>query len=203
MTDRWKTARVTMPYLQHEHWARVAFGIGVAAFALGELSQAIKVRRGSSRTDLVGELLFRLLFFVGVLVLPLARAVVPGADLGGAGVFVLGLVVGWLGLVLRWWSFATLGRYFTIVVRTSADQAVISSGPYRVMRHPSYTGLLAALLGCGLMLGNWVGAAASFLVVLIALVFRLLREERALVDALGDTYRDFAEDRARLVPHVW
>jgi len=112
-------------------------------------------------------------------------------------------VVGWLGLVLRWWSFATLGRYFTIVVRTSADQAVISSGPYRVMRHPSYTGLLAALLGCGLMLGNWVGAAASFLVVLIALVFRLLREERALVDALGDTYRDFAEDRARLVPHVW
>ncbi len=203
MTIGGKLREVTAAYLDQEHWARVAFGAGVAAFALGELSQVIKVRRGSTRTDLVGELLFRLLFFVGVLVLPLARAVVPGADLGGAGVFVLGLVVGWLGLVLRWWSFVTLGRYFTIVVRTSADQAVISRGPYRVLRHPSYTGLLAALLGCGLMLGNWVGAAASLLVVLVALVFRLLREERALVDVLGDTYRDFAEDRARLVPHVW
>jgi protein-S-isoprenylcysteine O-methyltransferase Ste14 len=194
---------VTTPYLQHEHWARLALGIGVAAFALGELSQAIKVRRGASRTDLVGELVFRLLFFVGVLVLPLARAVVPGADFGGAGVFVLGLVAGWLGLLLRWWSFATLGRYFTIVVRTSADQAVISRGPYRVLRHPSYTGLLGALLGCGLMLGNWMGAAASFLVVLLALVFRLLREERALIDALGDAYLDFAADRARLIPYLW
>ncbi|WP_238384870.1 methyltransferase family protein [Segeticoccus rhizosphaerae] len=71
--------------------------------------------------------------------------------------------VGWLGLLLRWWSFATLGRYFTTVVKTSADQVVVSRGPYRALRHPSYTGLLAAFLGCGLMLGNWVGCGASFL----------------------------------------
>jgi protein-S-isoprenylcysteine O-methyltransferase Ste14 len=181
----------------------VAFGIGVAAFALGELSQAIKLRRGASRAGVVGELVFRVLFVGGILVLPLTRAVLPGAALDGAGVFVLGLVVGSLGLLLRWWSFASLGRYFTIVVKTSPGQAVISRGPYRVLRHPSYTGLLAAVLGCGLMLGNWVGAASSFLVVLGALVFRLLREERAMTDTLGDAYLDFARDRARLVPFLW
>jgi protein-S-isoprenylcysteine O-methyltransferase Ste14 len=177
---------VTAAYLDHEHWARVAFGAEVAAFALGELTQAFKLRRDASRAGLVGELVFRVVLLAGILVLPLARAVLAGAVLGGAGVFVLGLVVGGLGLVLRWWSFASLGRYFTIVVKTSADQAVISRGPYRVLRHPSYTGLLAVLLGCGLMLGNWVGAMSSFLVVLAALVVRLLNEERVLTETLGD-----------------
>jgi protein-S-isoprenylcysteine O-methyltransferase Ste14 len=146
---------------------------------------------------------FRAIFFAGILMLPLAQAVVPEAVLDGAGVFVLGTVIGWLGLLLRWWSFATLGTYFTTVVQTSPDQVVIQRGPYRMLRHPSYTGLLAAFVGCGLMLGNWMGTVACFLLVLLGLVYRLLREEHAMVDCCGDAYLDFAKDRARLVPHVW
>jgi protein-S-isoprenylcysteine O-methyltransferase Ste14 len=96
-----------------------------------------------------------------------------------------------------------LGKFFTTVVKTSADQEVVGRGPYRVLRHPSYTGLLAAFVGCGLMLGNWVGTAASFLVILAGLIYRLLREEQAMIDSLGDEYLDFAKDRARLVPFVW
>ena len=96
-----------------------------------------------------------------------------------------------------------MGRFFTTVVKTSADQKIIGRGPYRVLRHPSYTGLLAAFVGCGLMLGNWVGTAASFLVILAGLIYRLLREEQAMIDTLGDEYLDFAKDRARLVPFVW
>ena len=53
------------------------------------------------------------------------------------------------------------------------------------------------------MLGNWVGIAASFLLILLGLIFRLLREERAMIDTLGDAYMDFARDRARLVPFIW
>ena len=191
------------PFLQQAAWARVVFDLSVAAFGVGELSQAVKWRRGASRADLGGEVVFRLVFFVGVLMLPLAQSRAPAAELQGRGVFVLGAVVGWVGLLLRWWSFATLGRYFTTVVKTSADQVVVSRGPYRFLRHPSYTGLLAAVLGCGLMLGNWVGVCTSFLLILSALVYRLLREERAMIDAVGDAYLDFAKDRARLVPFVW
>jgi protein-S-isoprenylcysteine O-methyltransferase Ste14 len=52
------------------------------------------------------------------------------------------------------------------------------------------------------MLGNWVGTAVSFL-LMVGLIFRLLREERAMIDTLGDAYVDLARDRARLVPFVW
>lgn len=191
------------PYVQEEAWARLVFGISVAAFAVGEFSQVVKWRRGASRTDVQGELVFRVIFFAGILMLPLAQALAPGAALDGAGVFVLGAVIGWLGLLLRWWSFASLGAYFTTVVKTSVDQVVVARGPYRVLRHPSYTGLLMAIVGGGLVLGNWVGAAASVLLILAGLVYRLLREERAMVDTLGGAYVDFAKDRARLVPFVW
>jgi len=194
---------VVTSYLRQETWARLVFDISVAAFAVGEFSQAVKRRHGASRTDLRGEVAFRVVLFAGILMLPLAQTVAPGAVLAGAEVFVLGTVIGWLGLLLRWWSFATLGKYFTTVVKTSADQLVVSRGPYRVLRHPSYTGLLAAFLGCGLMLGNWVGTVASFLLILVGLIYRLLREEHAMIDTLGDAYTSFAKDRARLIPFVW
>ena len=86
---------------------------------------------------------------------------------------------------------------------TSADQPVVATGPYRILRHPSYTGLLFAFVGCGLMVGNWVSAIGSVALVLTALVDRIRVEERALDAALGDRYRDFAARRARLVPYVW
>ena len=120
---------MAVPFVQTESWARVLFDIGVAAFAVGEFSQAVKWRRGASRTDLRGEVLFRVIFFSGILMLPLARALAPEAILNGAGVFVLGTVIGWLGLLLRWWSFATLGKYFTTVLKTSPDQGSSNAAP--------------------------------------------------------------------------
>ncbi|SDS07477.1 methyltransferase family protein [Actinopolymorpha singaporensis] len=194
---------MTTPYIQQDAWARVVFGISVAAFAIGEISQAVKRRRGASGADLRSEVVFRVFFFAGILMLPLAQTLVPGAVLDGRAVFGLGALVGWLGLLLRWWSFATLGKYFTVVVKTSPDQLIVSDGPYRLLRHPSYTGLLAALLGCGLMMGNWAGTCVSYLLILTALIYRLLREERTMINALGDGYRDFARHRARLLPFVW
>lgn len=195
--------RVVTPWMQQETWAQLVFGISVAAFAVGEFSQAVEWRRGASRTDVRSEVVFRVIFFAGILMLPLAQALVPEAVLDGGAVFALGTVIGWFGLLLRWWSFATLGAYFTTVVKTSSDQVVIERGPYRILRHPSYTGLLAAFVGCGLMLGNWVGTAACSLLILVGLTYRLQREEHAMTDRLGDAYSDFAKDRARLVPFVW
>ena len=179
------------------------FGVTVGAFLLAEILQSLRTRRGATRVNLAAELLLRLTIVAAVLALAAARALVPQLTVGGRWLFVAGVVVTWLGLLLRWWSFLTLGRYFTVVVQTSADQPVIDTGPYRRLRHPSYTGLLAAIGGCGLMVGNLAGTAAAVALVAVALVHRIGIEERALLAALGEPYRAFAAGRARLVPFVW
>ena len=61
-----------------------------------------------------------------------------------------GLVVMWLGLAIRVWAIATLGGSFRSTVEVETGQAVVSDGPYRWVRHPSYTGLLLIVSGFGL-----------------------------------------------------
>jgi protein-S-isoprenylcysteine O-methyltransferase Ste14 len=62
----------------------------------------------------------------------------------------IGLVLFLGGISLRLWSFHALGRYFTFTIQTSGDQPVIADGPYRVIGHPSYAGLLLIIMGVGL-----------------------------------------------------
>ena len=161
------------------------------------------MRRGATRVGLRGEAVFRLMLFGGILMVPLGRAVALGAIIAGGFAFGVGAVAGWVGAVLRWWCFVTLGKYFTVVLATGADQPVVDRGPYRVLRHPSYTALLLVLAGVGLMVGNWLSVTGAVVLVLIALLHRIRVEERALTAALGDRYRAFAAGRARLIPYVW
>jgi protein-S-isoprenylcysteine O-methyltransferase Ste14 len=198
------TGTMSVPFEELSSPARIVFVVSVGAFAAGELPQALRRRRGATRVDVRAEALFRLTFAGGIVMWPLGRAVAPGAVIGGGvSLFVLGVVVGWVGALLRWWSFVSLGKYFTVVVATSADQPVIDRGPYRVLRHPGYTGLLLIFAGVGLMVGNWLSAAGAVILILVALIHRLRIEERALTAALGDRYREFAAGRARLIPYIW
>ena len=101
----------------------------------------------------------------------------------------IGLGIFWCGIALRLWSFRTLGRYFTVTVQTSGDQPVITSGPYRAIRHPSYAGILLAVVGLGLFIGNWWSLISLTAAVACGLVFRIRVEERALLQDLGPDYR--------------
>lgn len=115
----------------------------------------------------------------------------------------IGLVLFWGGIFLRFWSFQTLGRYFTFTVQTSSDQPVISSGPYRVIRHPSYAGLLLIFVAVGVFIGNWWSLVGLIVAVAGGLVFRIRVEERALMQNLGEGYRVYAATHKRLVPLIW
>lgn len=96
-----------------------------------------------------------------------------------------------------------MGRYFTFTVQTSSDQPVITDGPYRVVRHPSYTGLLLVFMAVGLFIGNWYSLVVLTVVVASGLVFRIRVEERALMQNLGNGYSDYAAAHKRLVPLIW
>ncbi len=127
----------------------------------------------------------------------------PTISIGRWPIFVLGLILMGAGIVLRQWSILTLGRFFTTDVRLQEGQTVVETGPYRWVRHPSYTGLLVTLLGFGLALGNWAALAVIVVVPLVGLIVRIRYEERVLLDGLGEPYRAFAANRRRLVPGVW
>jgi protein-S-isoprenylcysteine O-methyltransferase Ste14 len=134
----------------------------------------------------------------------LAPRIVPAAAIRpGAAAFAVGMVVLLGGLVLRGWSIKTLGEYFTGRVMVSVDQPVITAGPYRLLRHPSYTGLLLACAGAGLASANWAGVAAMVLLPAAAVLWRIHAEETALLATLGDRYRAYASRHKRLVPLLW
>ena len=107
------------------------------------------------------------------------------------------------GLTLRWYAIVHLGRFFTVNVSIAADHRLIDTGPYRIVRHPSYTGALMAFLGLGLCMANW--ASLLSLLVPICLVFlrRIHVEEAVLLEALGDQYRDYMRRTKRLIPAIY
>jgi protein-S-isoprenylcysteine O-methyltransferase Ste14 len=115
----------------------------------------------------------------------------------------LGLAMVVAGVAFRGWSIVTLGRYFRRQVTIEPGQRIIRSGPYRVLRHPSYAGFLLAIAGLGLALGSWVGAVAAAGVMFLGMLPRIHVEERALADAFGEEYDRYADETARMIPYVW
>lgn len=187
--------------------ARIVFDVVLGAFVLSEL--LIRVRsernRDGSRVDRTSVQVVQATAIGGLGGAVLLERRLPGAALAGAQwpLFVAGIVLMCAGIALRQWAVATLGRFFTIDVRVQASQTVVERGPYRWVRHPSYTGLILTFLGFGLALGNWAALAVAFLVPTAGLVYRINVEERALLEGLGEPYRRFAASRARLFPGVW
>ena len=178
--------------------------ITVVAWLLLELRQAQKQRPEATPADGGSRPVVRLSYIVGYIGAVVADRAAPSATIGSAHlVSWTGLVVMWCGIGLRLWSFQTLGRYFTFTVQTSADQPVISGGPYRVIRHPSYAGVLVAAVGLGLVIGNWASLATLTVAIACGLVFRITVEERALSRDLGGRYQAYAQRRKRLVPFIW
>jgi protein-S-isoprenylcysteine O-methyltransferase Ste14 len=113
-----------------------------------------------------------------------------------------GLVAWVAGLALRRWSMATLGRFFTDRVRVFADHAVVTSGPYRFVRHPSYAGLALVMAGAPLVAGSWAAAVVSAVIGMVGIGLRVRVEERALRAHLGQPYADYAARTPRFLPRV-
>jgi protein-S-isoprenylcysteine O-methyltransferase Ste14 len=131
----------------------------------------------------------------------------PGGGWTGRGPagwpVVAGLIVIWVGLAVRVWAIATLGQAFRTTVEVDSGQALVSRGPYRWVRHPSYKGLLLFAVGFGLAFGNWPGLAACVLLPAAAMLRRISVEERELLRVLGTNYSQYQKRTRRLVPGLW
>jgi len=141
----------------------------------------------------------------GVLLAFLTAWAVPAAHFPGSGWPLLlgGLVLMWGGIALRVWAVRTLGPLFCTVVVIQDDHRLITTGPYRLLRHPSYAGSLLTLAGLGLALGSWLSLLVAVLGALIGFTRRMPVEEAVLQTRFGDTYTAYAQRTWRLVPFMW
>lgn len=113
----------------------------------------------------------------------------------GAGIFAF-------GTGFRWWAINHLGRFFSVDVAIANDHRVVDTGPYRFVRHPSYTGLLMQCAGLAVALGTLSSILIIVLPTFLALFYRIHVEEKALLHSLGEDYTAYTRRTKRLIPGV-
>lgn len=107
------------------------------------------------------------------------------------------------GLSLRVWSILSLGRFFTVDVAILEGHRLVQVGPYRCLRHPSYTGVLLVVAALALLLGNGISLMTATGGITAVLVQRIRVEERVLAARFGDEWAAHCDRTWRLVPFVW
>jgi protein-S-isoprenylcysteine O-methyltransferase Ste14 len=184
---------IRFAYLALACWALLEVGLRVR--------EAVRGQGGRDR-DRGTRVLIAISLGAAIAVASVAASVVPSLRIPVA-VRVFGVIVMWLGLATRIWAVAALGGAFRTTVEVDLDQAVVTTGPYKWIRHPSYAGLLLIVAGLGLALGDWPSAAVCLALPLPALAWRIHVEEAELGRVLGEAYRAYQAGTARLIPGGW
>lgn len=186
----------------HLHVLFVAFAIWLLPEWIGTFFQ--RPGRGARRRDRGSHGLLILSLFAGIAAAFFCLGAVPRAAMPVPGaLFWAGIATMLAGVAFRWYAIRVLGRFFTRDVATHEGQVVVEKGPYRLIRHPSYTGNLLVVAGIGLALANWASLAVVLAFALAGHAYRVRVEEQALCAALGDAYRDYMKRTRRFIPWVW
>lgn len=162
---------------------------------LGLSAESIMSDRGSALAVIITG--------VGAIALAFGVRLRWSYPIGDAWVQWLGLLVMALGLLLRYGSIHWLGPMFTRFVQVLPDHKLVTNGPYSLVRHPSYTGLLVFFTGMGIALGDWLSLLFLTLIPPIGVIYRIKVEERALLKAFGQEYRAYMHRVKGLVPFVF
>ncbi|HUI89140.1 MAG TPA: isoprenylcysteine carboxylmethyltransferase family protein [Anaerolineales bacterium] len=117
--------------------------------------------------------------------------------------FAVGIFFVLAGVAFRWYAIRVLGKYFTRQVAIQPGQTVVENGPYRWIRHPSYSGALLTIFGLGLAFTNWLSLVLVLAIAFFGYSYRVGVEEKALVEALGEPYRQYRQRTKRFIPFVY
>ncbi|AOM81971.1 methyltransferase family protein [Salisediminibacterium beveridgei] len=120
------------------------------------------------------------------------------AVIQGAGVFCYGS-----GIMLRYWGILHLGRQFTRDVQVRDGDTLVGTGPYRILSHPLYSGLLFTVMGFTLYTGSILASILVLFTALPALIRRIKGEETLLIQAFGIRYQEWMKSRYRLIPFIY
>jgi protein-S-isoprenylcysteine O-methyltransferase Ste14 len=183
-------------------WSRLIWG-----WCGFELLVAIITRTrksGGKVQDRGSMLLLWIAIFASITACEWLRAIFPAARIHNADwLEFFGLAVFVTGLVVRITAIFTLGKSFSVNVAIRTQQTVQRTGLYRIVRHPSYLGLLIILFGIGLETRNWASIIAVLVPTTLALLYRIHVEEAALNEHFGEDYAVYSRVTKRLIPGIY
>ena len=107
------------------------------------------------------------------------------------------------GLVIRTWAVYTLGNYFTMHLAIQKEHKIIRQGPYRYVRHPSYSGAFLTFLGTAIFMHAWLSLILALIILPAAWLRRIHYEEKMLSDELGEEYISYCKSVKRAIPYIW
>ncbi len=182
----------------------IVFDLAIFVWVAGELFGAILIPRLRGRGRLVRVQRDRgskvlILFTVWVSI-----TVALAFGYGGIGVlpdwvFYPGIFLMLVGVLVRQWAIAVLGRFFSTSVRIVEDHRVVEKGPYRLVRHPSYTGLLITFIGIALAVQSAGAVVVLLAFFTVSFGYRIRVEEKTLLSELGDSYASYMKRTKRLI----
>ena len=184
-------------------WFLVLYGLGFIAVIAGFIrfrTQRGVVEKKTGPVPTPGPLVVSI---VALLVL-LTRAgeISDDTSIASAILRVLGIGLSLYTIVMLPWAVRTLGRFGVPGAAILRDHALVTSGPYRMVRHPGYSAILALWLGAALGMLNWL--LLALWVLLVGLLFMVTREEEGLLrEKFGTTYDVYAAKTGRFVPRIW
>jgi protein-S-isoprenylcysteine O-methyltransferase Ste14 len=113
----------------------------------------------------------------------------------------LGIGIGILCIFGIYWLFSSIGSGITQTSATRKEHKLVTSGPYRWVRHPLYTVGSSFFVSFGMMADNWFIAALGVL-AFIAMAIRTTKEEANLIEKFGDEYRQYMKTTGRFLPRL-
>jgi protein-S-isoprenylcysteine O-methyltransferase Ste14 len=177
----------------------LVLAVGWATFWVYWLAAAFSAKRG--RIQWSGQLRIR------VVILCITIVLVRLGAFRGHGIKTepwlvgIGLVLFALGLGFAIWARVSIGRNWGTPMTQKAEPELVTSGPYRLVRHPIYSGILTACVGTAVAL-NWVWLTAVALAALY-LIYSAAAEERFLTERFPDTYPGYKRSTKMLVPYIF
>jgi protein-S-isoprenylcysteine O-methyltransferase Ste14 len=190
------------------NYAAIGFVIAIVCFFIAEQIGAViipTIRRGGAKVQRrqrnVGSNIMVYVSWMAVLsvsAILASKGIAPLPD----WVYYLGIVLMLVGIAFRQWAIAVLGRYFSGVIGVQKEQKVVKSGPYHLIRHPSYTGVLIFYAGMGLAVQSWAAVLIATAIFGIVYGYRMFLEEKVLISEFGNSYVEYMKRTKRVIPKV-
>jgi protein-S-isoprenylcysteine O-methyltransferase Ste14 len=179
------------------YWIWVAFEVYLIFRDRGTVKNDSEDR--GSRNNIIFWWSFGII--LGIFAIPniMPRLRIPGNPdiLFATGIFLISA-----GILLRYWSVRILGNFFRSTIVIQENHKLITKGPYKYLRNPSYSAVLLTFIGFGIGIGNWLSLISLFIIGLISFIRRISFENQALSKKFGDEYEEYKKKTWSLIPFI-